>query len=242
MSRKPGAPPADVVWPVQYQAEDSALAGLTSAAGTTSGLTGAGFPRAPAATPTAATTTTTSTSIRQRCSRLWWAGVIARPCWGAVVRRDRPSKREQDGHPGQHLEQDDEGDERELRELQGRRARGDLVLGGPAEGRPAHGRVSGRGDREAPRRRIARIQGACARRRPWPVHRSSARRRGAASRPRPPRSGTTTAWSTAMVCRARRSPARTHRWRRPAPRGRPAPPAGRPARGDPARGRRAAVR
>ena len=89
-SRKPGAPPAEVVCPVQYQADDSALAGLTSEAGTTSGLTGAGVPRAPAATPTPATTTTTSTSILQRCSRLLWAGVMLARAGGAAARPGRP--------------------------------------------------------------------------------------------------------------------------------------------------------
>jgi hypothetical protein len=66
----PAATPDAVDWPVQYQADDSAFGGLTSAPGTGCAPAG-GALRVATTTPTAAITTMTTARTIQRRSELW---------------------------------------------------------------------------------------------------------------------------------------------------------------------------
>ena len=65
-TRKPGAAPPAVDWPVQYQAEDSTSGAPTSALGAGAAAAGTGAPRTATAIPTPATTSTTSAATRHR--------------------------------------------------------------------------------------------------------------------------------------------------------------------------------
>ena len=79
--RKPGARPDPVDWPVQYQAEDSALGALTRVLGAAGAPPGAGASGLPAAMPTPATTNTTTASTTHRRSLTWWAGLTVPTAW-----------------------------------------------------------------------------------------------------------------------------------------------------------------
>ena len=97
---EPGArAPATVVCPVQYHADDSALAAPTSAAGLGGGPPGALFPGARAARASPTNTAATTTSTSQRRPPAWWAGLTPPSVPASGAGRQGPSPARARGRP-----------------------------------------------------------------------------------------------------------------------------------------------